>query len=252
MARPIEKKSVQAGGETKPVLSLSLTITQLWALGATAAAFTIGTFGFGIFTADQVKNPEITALTTKNGDLERNVTAITGRLKATLTEAQNLKTKDELLTRLVYYLQSHDETSKKLLTDVVCSMWKESEEHAIRLKQGSIELTPLDLANALPPEVEKILASRGVSDEQLRLIREPINSGSASVNPVADFQKVIRVQQQAMQTMQREQAIVDVTDQAGHVETIKIVSFPDGSQFQIPQEIAAAVHLKPECAPQAR
>ena len=33
---------------------------------------------------------------------------------------------------------------------------------------------------------------------------------------------------------------------AGLVEVIKIVTFPDGSQYQMPQEIAAAVHMKRE------
>jgi hypothetical protein len=254
MARPIEPdtetKPVGASGEAKPVFSFSLNITQLWVLAATAVAYTVGAFGFGSFvqktangSAELVRNQEIATLTTQNGDLQRGVDALTDRLKTAFSEKQQLKAKAELLTRLVFYLQSHDDTSKKLLIDVACSMWKESEGHTIQIIPGPIQFSPLDLTNGLPPDVEKLLISRGVSNEQLRQIREPVNSGSANV------EKTIRVQRQQMQ---RAQAITDVTRQAGLVEVIKTITFPDGSQFQMPQEIAAAVHLKPECAPQAR
>lgn len=36
---------------------------------------------------------------------------------------------------------------------------------------------------------------------------------------------------------------------ASLAEVIKVVRLSDGSQYQMPQEIALAVHLKPDCAP---
>lgn len=246
MVIPTEK----AGDEARPVFSFSLSITQLWWLAAAAIAYTVGAFGFGVFvqktadfSAELVKDQQTAKLTTQNGDLQRSLDALLERLKTAFSEKQQLETKTELLTRLVFYLQSHDDTSKKLLTDVVCSMWKESEEHKIRVTPGPIQLNPVDLTRGLPPDVEKLLLSRGVSATQLRQIREPGAFGSTSV------EKTIGVQRDQAQ---RVEAINNVERQAERVEVIKIVTFPDGSQFQMPQEIAAAVHLKPECAPRPR
>jgi hypothetical protein len=248
-------KHNKAGSEVRRIFS-SLSIAQLWGLAAATVAYTVGVFGFGVFvqktvdsSADLVKDQQIAKLTTQNGDLQRGLDTLTERLKTAFGEKRWLDTKAELLTRLVFYLQSHDDTSKKLLTDVVCTMWKESEGNKIRVIPGPIQLNFADLQKGLPPDVEKLLLSRGVSESQLRQIRDPGVAGSTSVGPFPDFQKTIRVQREQVQ---RAVTINDVTRQVGRVEVIKIVTFPDGSQFQMPQEIAAAVHLKPDCAPQSR
>jgi hypothetical protein len=36
---------------------------------------------------------------------------------------------------------------------------------------------------------------------------------------------------------------------ASGTKVIKVITFADGSQYQMPDEIALAVHTKPECAP---
>ena len=48
------------------------------------------------------------------------------------------------------------------------------------------------------------------------------------------------VQRDALTTMQK---------QTQGIQIIKVITFFDGSQYQMPQDIAVAVHMKPECSP---
>jgi hypothetical protein len=193
------------------------------------------------------KDKTISDLTTKYDDQKRAVDALTGNLQQAFARVDALETKDELLTRLAGYLQYKDEVNRKLLENVVCSMWKQSEQKRIRLDKQPVRLSYEDLRRGLPPDVEKLLVSQGVSSELLTrlrtnnfLPREEI----AGVGPLT-----VRRPVQVNPYNDPDTAAATVSKSASNVTVIKVITFADGASFEMPQEIAASVHMRADCAP---
>lgn len=159
----------------------SITVAQAWTIGGILITLATGIFGLGVWVQSSrgdielsKKNTEISekdrtiaTLNTKSGDLLRTVNALTANLEQAFAANDALKTKAEFLNRLASYLQFHDPTNRKLLEDVVCSMWKQSQQKRIQLVQQPIHISPEDLRRGLPPDVEQLLVSQGVSSDLL-------------------------------------------------------------------------------------
>jgi hypothetical protein len=151
-----------------PVFSISLSVKQLWALAGLIVTVLGGAFGFGAFvqkTANESsalgKDCEISDLNTRNVDLQRTVDTLTKGLEQSSSEIDTLTLKSEFLNRLAGYLQGKDDISKKLLVDVVCSMWKQSEISKSKYppaKPGALGDAPLEAADGSLTRPESGLA----------------------------------------------------------------------------------------------
>ena len=258
-------KRDDGGIETKPLFTVPVSTKMLWVLGGICITVTGGAAAAGGFVqkmASEIgnlsKDREISRLTGKVEGLERGVDFLKTKLEEQIGHSQALETKGELLNRLVGYLQGKDEVSKTLLVNVVCSMWKESEKKKIRLQQERIQIRSEDIKyGRLDPEIESLLVSRGVSSQTLAIAQtvpprgvELRRQNLASDDPV--LQRQLRAKDDPVlqrELRARDEAVGEVMKYASDVQVIKIVSFPDGTRYQLPQEIATTVHLKPECAP---
>jgi hypothetical protein len=238
----------------------ALTVGQLWAIAVAFVALIGGVFAFGVFVQSVrgsgdafAKDERIHQLTTElsgkerqNGDLQRAVDGLTNQFKMVLDARDALDTKAEFLNRLVSYLQAGDDTSKKLLVDVVCSMWKESQKRRIRLVREPVNVSLESMRRGLPPDVEELMVARGGASREMlqRIRRNDFPTEAARVGPVT-VQRPLAVNP----SNNRDQAAATIQKHAQGIEVLKIVSFPDSTNYQMPQEIAAAVHMKNECAP---
>jgi hypothetical protein len=210
-----------------------MTIGQLWGAGAACATFVAAVFGLGVFVQSNIgaslllaKDREIVAISTQVRDLTRTVDELTGRLKRAFEEIDSLGVKSEFLNRVASYLQGRDEVSKKLLIDVVCSMWKESEKRTIQLARSPIELTAADLRSGLSPDVIAILATQGISPELLERLRtDNFPDSLQSVGP-------IRVLRPDGVSREQERAVASVKKQIQEVQVIKIINFADGTRYR--------------------
>lgn len=243
----------QADHMTKSNFALTVTPAKIWAFASICATVLAGAFGFGIFVektrseaAVTVKDQEISKLKTGSGDYQRAVEALKRALEDAAGIRQRLETKAELLNRLVGYLQGRDDVSKLLLVDVVCSMWRESQTRRVRLDTEPLRIDERDLVRGLPPDVEKFLITQGVSAKMLDDIK-----GATLPEDVSQVDR-LRVpfpDRDVMPSRLTQESLGRVMKLASLAEVIKVVRLSDGSQYQMPQEIALAVHLKPDCAP---
>jgi hypothetical protein len=143
--------------------------------------------------------------------------------------------KAEFLNRYVSYLVGHDDISKKLLVDFVCVLWKDSETRRVRI-EGLPLVSTADLNGQLSPDVKALLIRYGVSASLLE------NLGQNEVHPFAQAQRFAQAQHQ------RQAALATVEKQASNIHVVKTITFYDGTTYQMPQEIAVAVHTKRECS----
>lgn len=260
---------------TEPKITLldllrSLTVPQAWAIGVAVLGLVMGSFAFGVLIESgrgrivaNSKDAEIAALTstlsttrlekdqtianlhTKNGELNRVVEALKGTLSSTLTGKELFEGKAEFLNRYVAYVQTKNDVSKKLLVDVVCSMWKETQKRRIQVQRSPIVIPVDNILRGLDSDTEQLLLRNGVAQEVLSRIQRP-DTRSTAVGPFSSISKSADVQRNT--TVQRD-AIAALQKSTQSISIIKVITFFDGSQYQMPQEIAVAVHMKSECAP---
>lgn len=255
--------AASASDHTVRDLLRSLTLSQAWAIGAAVVALLGGTFGLGAFiqssrddgkvneltakqaTANLEKDHTIADLETKNSDLKRTIDTLKGALESALNQKESLDGKAEFLNRYLSYVQGPNGVSKKLLVDVVCLMWKETQKRRIQIDRQPVEISVDKINRGLDQDTQRLLSKSGVSPETIERIRQPeaFVVGRFAVSPSVvkvDPTQVLRVRDEAVTTLQR---------QIQDVKVIKIITFFDGSRYQMPDEIAVAVHTKPECAP---
>lgn len=249
-------------------IARAITVGQAVAIGAILIALATGIFGLGgwlqssrsdielsnknteISKKDKEileKDGKIDALNNKSGDLQRAVDALKNSLEQALSGNDALKMEVEFLNRLASYLQWHDATNKKLLEDVVCSMWKQSQQNRIRLVQQPVHISPDDLRRGLPPDVEKLLVSQGASSELLTRLRTNNFLSKEQAVGVSPF--VVRKPVQVNPFNDPDEAVAAVSKSVSNLRVIKVITFADGLAFEMPQEIAASVHLRSDCAP---
>jgi hypothetical protein len=217
----------------------SLTVVQAWAIGGAIVSIVVSCFLVGVF-AESVKNAaEVDRLSNRNTDLQRSVNDLTSTLKSVLNERRMIEGKAEFLNRYVSYLVGHDDISKQLLVNVVCTLWKDSETRRIRI-DGQRLISPADINGEMSPDVRDLLIRYGVSPDLLSRIRQNNVQRFAQAQPFARVNRPFQIQRQV--------ALAEVEKQTSNIRVVKIITFYDGSAYQMPQEIAVAVHTKSECS----
>jgi hypothetical protein len=91
-----------------------------------------------------------------------------------------------------------------------------------------VNISPDQIRGGLSPELKQLLISRGVPE----IYFEHAMRGETLVSPSSG------------------EAIATIQKQAQALSLVKIVHFFDGTIYQVPEEIALAVHTNPACAPQ--
>lgn len=244
----IQKGSAVAKDKhTLPRVLRELTVTQIWLIGGAIVGLLSGMFSLGVF-AESIRNSTIIAdksleistlkgqLTDKDrtirqsqekyDDLDRNFKALGERITKIAESRAAFDMKVEFLNRMVAYLTLHDQTSTNLLRDYVCVMWRDSTKRSLGVERGRLNL---DLSRGLSSSERDLLLRLGVSPTDLESVedRRGLDRGAEVTRP-------------ARQKLEK---------YADGAQLAKRVIFPDGSKYDIPQDIAAAVHNRTECGP---
>ena len=114
-------------------------------------------------------------------------------------------------------------------------MWKQSQKKRIQLVHQPIRISPDDLRRGLPPDVERLLVSRGVSPELLNRLRT--NNFLPGEQVIGTEPLVVRRPVEVNPSNNFNAAVADVSKRASNVEVIKVIKFADGDPFEMPQEL---------------
>ena len=251
------RQKFQNAGE--PDLTLSdllrkLTVPQIWGLAVALVALVGGSVGVGAWVQsarddDKImeKNLEIANSSSKYDQLKVETDNKTNQLNTKLLEAERnfngatdeineigrarlaLETKSEFLERFLSYRNApYDNIPRKLFEDYVCALWKHAEERRVQVESRPVNISPDQIRGGLSPELKQLLISRGVPE----IYFEHAMRGETLVSPSSG------------------EAIATIQQQAQALSLVKIVHFFDGTIYQVPEEIALAVHTNPACAPQ--
>jgi hypothetical protein len=274
---PASASSAEIKPTDKPLRELfhSLSTGQAWSIGAACVAVICGSFLLGGVlqsgrddTAINAKDQQITSLKSESAtnklasdqqiaslntrvrDQDRAITEVTKNLTGALNEKDIYAQKAEFLNRYLSYVQGHDSVAKTLLVNVVCLMWKESEKKRVSILRGPPNITAEQIRSGLDSETEALLFSNNIPRDLIDRIRTPerfVQSSSSTSRVNVLRQAQVFPGQDAQEVRQIAGATVE--KYVSTIRIIKIITFPDGSQYQMPDEIALAVHTKPECAP---
>jgi hypothetical protein len=185
--------------------------------------------------ANQTINSDKDKLTASIDKINQTVQSAGGILQQAQADRQALESKTEFLERYLSYNLAPESSARQLFINYVCALWKGSEERKVGITQSAVDLTPAMLQSGLSPELRDYLLQHGISDLFIQRASSPVVSRSPFVSPV-----VSPTPQEAIATIQK---------QVSNLTVIKIVHFYDGTSYQVPEEIALAVHTQPSCAP---
>lgn len=257
-------------------LFASLSVGQVWGVLGACAAVVIASFALGgvlqsgrddatVAARDQkiitlgsdiaTRDQTIGSLNTRINDQSRAIGELTKNLNGALNEKDIYAQKAELLDKYLSYTQNRSDIAKTLLVNVVCLLWKESERSRISIRHDRPNITGEQIRTGLAPGMEALLTANGVPPDVIARIRMPESfvQSQQTTSPVTVGPFTVFRQSQVFPGQRPEDIRQDATAQAekylSGVRIIKIITFPDGSQYQMPDEIALAVHTKPECAP---
>jgi hypothetical protein len=223
-----------------------LTVGQAWALIACLVAIVVGSAALGGWAQsahddDKLaeKNATIQDLKTHQSQDTANVDAARNTLKAMEASDRALRGKAEFLERFLAYKLNGADTTKNLFINHVCALWKQSQELSIHLDKAPLNLSDFDLRRGLAPEVRKLLIDNGVPNSFLDQASGP---EPARVQPIGAPPDVTRTPASAIANVQK---VVHGND----MRLLKIVHFFDGTSYEVPNEVAAAVHANKDCAP---
>jgi hypothetical protein len=240
---------------------------QLWGLGSSIVVLFIGSLGLGTFiekTQSQnalleknmriaeltnnsssivfSKDKEISKLGEEINDLKSVIQFVRDKLKDKESIYFRLETKSEFLNRYVSFMTAKDDFSKKLFSDYVCVMWKNSQERRLHIDQGRINISVDDLKRGISPNVQLLLQNYGIDPS---LISQMNRLEKESDRPVP--QPFIR--NNPFISPQHSHIEDELDSRLQKVHITKTVTFFDGTKYEVPEEVAIDVHTRADCVP---
>jgi len=233
----------------------SLTVAQAWALAVAAVGVIVGSATLGAWVQSargqgKLNEKEITIFDLKRekGEVEtqrdaakRSLEWAVDAVKAAARERQALAGKSEFLERWITYINAPNDVSRKLFVDHVCALWKNSQDYNIAVDRAGLQLTDVQIQQGLSSELRALLIQSGLKESDLQLAR----GQSPMVGPFV-FEKPKPNQGSAKV---HKQARAMVHKYGTGILVVKTIKFYDGTVYQVPQEIATIVHMRPDCGP---
>jgi hypothetical protein len=226
-------------------LKTTLPVRVWWGIAGATLAVVVGAASLGAWLQSGRDQSVIVSQETNESQLQGKLNDANGKIQAmvgVINEAsardRAISSKAEFLDRFLAYRNAPGEESRIAFAGYVCALWKNSEEHQVHVDAAPIQLTADSIQSGLSPELKSFLISKGVSETFF----EHAERGTTTlVQPFAVTRPVVSpTQAEAIATIQK-------FAQSAHL--VKIVHFYDGTNYQVPDEIAYAVHTDPKCAP---
>jgi hypothetical protein len=239
----------------------ALTVAQAWAIGGGFVALLVGAVALGMFVQSgrddaqaEIQARALSDANSKNNelsgqvtDLKRGLGGVGEALETSDIQRQSLEGEVEFLNRYVSYLSAPGDVSKALFINLVCAMWKESEKRQVQIDRSPLNISAIEIQNGLSPDIVALLEKHGISAEILARAARP-DSNVKQVNPSVSPNPFLR-RTIIQPDLDAQQAKQHIQKQINGILLTKIVTFPDGLSFQVPSEIAVAVHTRLDCAP---
>jgi outer membrane murein-binding lipoprotein Lpp len=208
----------------------SLTVAQTWSAAVTVVSVLTGAFLLGGLVQSVRDDSKITEISAENRTLKSGIETLSSALKTAQDAQELLKGKAEFQNRyLTYLIAPSSAVSDKLFVDFVCGLWKQSQKHRIQTERRRLEFTIADLQQGLSPDMRELLLKHGVSPQILDRIQAGL------------------IGQQQIPSLERD--LNNINKTLNGIVVVKTVTFFDGTKYTVPDEIALAVHMKAECAP---
>jgi len=232
----------------------SLTIRQSWTLAVALAAMIAATSAIGAWVQSardgrklEDAKQEIVKLTVDNdklksekvdlkqqlGEANRLLEAEKSAVKAVAQKDQAIETKEKFLDKYLSYKIAGGDETRRLFTDYVCALWKASDERNVQVIKASLQLSDDDIRQGVSTDVRRMLIKSGLSE---------------SIVPTK-FGPTMGVPHGVKRARASDDAISEIKKSATNIYLVKTIHFNDGTDYQIPQEIATAVYNNPSCAP---
>jgi hypothetical protein len=207
----------------------SLTVAQAWSTAGAVVAVLIGAFLLGGFVQSVRDDSKITEISAENRTLKSGIETLSSALSTAQKTQELLEGKAEFQNRyLTYLIAPSSAVSDKLFVDFVCALWKQSQKHRLQTERKRLEFTIADLRQGLSPDMRALLLKEHVSPEILDRIQAGL---------IGQLRTDV------------EKDLINVNRTLSGVAVVKTVTFFDGTKYTVPNEIALAVHMKAECAP---
>jgi hypothetical protein len=224
----------------------SLTPGQAWSIAAAAVAIIVGAFVFGVFVETTTGERELLDREKRIAELESTLESreseletATRVLEVQASLVQELDAKSRFLGQYVTYLRDRSSQSKKIFVDLVCGMWREDQQRRIKLTRAPVGMTSAELLRGVSPDVERVLRQSGVPINHVQRIQRLERASVGRVGPL-DIRK-------PSDEGRRLRGELDRSLQATTI--VKVVSFSETERYVLPDEVAATVHLRTDCAP---
>jgi hypothetical protein len=250
----------------------NLTATQSWTLATALVAMLGGSLAIGTWVQsarDEKKivdgNREIGKLNADNDKLnagEDKLKSENAGLKRQLGEAnrtleaeksmvisvaqhdQSTEIKDEFLEKYLTYEIAGGDEARKLFSDYVCILWRNSGERNVQVTKVSLQLSDGDIRQGVSSDVRRMLLRSGLSERTVPAKFEPL-ANAPKIGPPAG------VPHGGKRARASDEEISTIKKSAKNIYLVKTIHFKDGTDYQIPQEIATAVYDSPSCPPRA-
>lgn len=232
--------TLNAGKHSIRALIAQLMPGQLWGLLGSICGVLVGAFALGVFVQTTKTDRDLlkrdSNIVRLEEDLRKRNEEIRhkkARLDSAELQLRLLNTKTRFQQQYLTYLQgrgSDRELAKKLFVDLICGMWRKDQEQRIAVEQEPLGLTMQDLSHGASPELSEFLR-RQIPDVQIH----KLNRGHYP---------------EVMRDLKQEPALIEEIDRRlTSTKLFKIVKFSNDESYVLPNEIAAAVHNRPDCAP---
>ena len=204
----------------------------------------------GKLNADRDKlNAERDKLKSENSDLKRQLGEANRTLEAEKSVVisvaqrdQSKEIKEEFLEKYLSYQIAGGDEARKLFSDCVCVLWKNSEERNVQVTKISLQLSDDDIRQGVSSDVRRMLLKSGLSERAVPAKFEQL-ANTAKISPL------VGVPHGMKRARASDEEISEIKKSAKNIYLVKAIRFKDGTDYQIPQEITTAVYDNPSCTP---
>jgi hypothetical protein len=259
------------GARSTPVdLLRNLTTTQSWTLATALVAMLGGSLAIGAWVqsarderkivdgnreigklkADKDKlNADKGKLKSESSELKRQLGEANRNLEAEKSVAisvaqrdQSTEIKEGLLENYLSYEIAGGDEARKSFADYVCVLWRNSEERNVQVTKVSLQLSDDDIHQGVSADLRRMLLKSGLSERTVPVKFEQL-ANSPKISPLAGVPRGTK------RARASDEEISEIKKSAKNIYLVKTIRFKDGTDYQIPQEIATSVYDNPSCTP---
>jgi hypothetical protein len=112
----------------------------------------------------------------------------------------------------------------------------------VQVTKVSLQLSDDDIHQGVPADLRRMLLKSGLSERTVPAKFEQL-ANSPKISPLAGVPRGTK------RARASDEEISEIKKSAKNIYLVKTIRFKDGTDYQIPQEIATSVYDNPSCTP---